>query len=101
MSTENKTTIQEYKETIIGLVLVIIMILSNPNESEHRKKIIDDNSEVTNIPILDNTIGRIGSSLGLTLSGFEVKNYYLFSLGYDNLQDTYLSVGVFGFVIEI
>ena len=96
---ENISSEKTYKEIIIGLVLIIILILTNPDETKHKREIIDDNSKITKVELFDDTIGRLSSNLDLIFSGFEVKNYFLFSLGYDNVHDEYITIGVFNYII--
>tara|TARA_B110000090_G_C12979591_1_gene292229 strand:- start:95 stop:394 length:300 start_codon:yes stop_codon:yes gene_type:complete len=94
----DKSVVSNYKEAVITLLVIIILLVSNPNEQNHRKKLIDIQSRISGIELIDDTIGNLAMHLGLGLGGFEYNNYYLFSIGKVSLTDELASIGVAGFV---
>ena len=86
------------KEVIITLVVIILLLVSNPNEQKHRSELIDTNSRVSGIELIDDTLGNLAMHLGMVIAGFEYNNYYLFSVGKVRLTDDPVSFGVAGFV---
>jgi len=94
----DKSLLNDYKEVIITLVVIILLLVSNPNEQKHRSELIDTNSRVSGIELIDDTLGNLAMHLGMGIAGFEYNNYYLFSVGKVRLTDDPVSFGVAGFV---
>ena len=90
----------------IGLVVIVILlfvgILTNPKESDHRTKIINEYKNITGISLLDNTFGKLSSKMTVELWDLEVRNYLIFSIGIiddDSNSDTKktgISIGYLG-----
>lgn len=94
----DKSLLNDPKEVIITLVVIILLLVSNPDEQKHRSKLIETNSKITDIELIDDTLGNLAMHLGMGIAGFEYNNYYLFSVGKVRLTDEPVSFGVAGFV---
>ena len=64
-------------------VFMFILNFTNPSKSEHRNSIINKYSKITNMNIVDNTLGKLSTNIVIeSEGGLDYKNYKFFSLGY-------------------
>ena len=73
-------------------VFMFILNFTNPSKSEHRNSIINKYSKITNMNIVDNTLGKLSTNIVVeSEGGLDYKNYKFFSLGY--LDGKLISIG--------
>ena len=77
---------------ILVAVFMFVLNFTNPSKSEHRNSIINKYSKITNMNIVDNTLGKLSTNIVVeSEGGLDYKNYKFFSLGY--LDSRLISIG--------